>query len=93
VSAEWKLWHGLSRACLGRSATLAARLDCSHVRGADATRRHVHDLIDYLHADRHALANYGRRRHEGLPISTAFVESAVNEILSKRMIKQQQMRW
>ena len=33
------------------------------------------------------------RRHEGLPISTAFVESAVNEILSKRMIKKQQMRW
>jgi len=37
--------------------------------------------------------NYGRRRHEQLPISTAFVESAVNEILSKRMIKKQQMRW
>ena len=28
-----------------------------------------------------------------LPISTAFVESAVNEIVSKRMIKKQQMRW
>ncbi len=28
-----------------------------------------------------------------MPISTAFVESAVNEILSKRMIKKQQMRW
>ncbi|CCJ06970.1 hypothetical protein [Methylocystis sp. SC2] len=25
--------------------------------------------------------------------ATAFVESAVNEILSKRMIKEQQMRW
>lgn len=28
-----------------------------------------------------------------LPLSTAFVQSAVNEILSKRMIKKQQMRW
>ncbi|MGA8173003.1 MAG: hypothetical protein WB816_19535 [Methylocystis sp.] len=37
--------------------------------------------------------NYGRRRHDRQPISTAFVESAVNEILSKRMIKKQQMRW
>jgi hypothetical protein len=37
--------------------------------------------------------NYGRRRRDRLPISTAFVESAVNEILSKRMInKKQQMR-
>jgi len=26
-------------------------------------------------------------------VATAFVESAVNEILSKRMIKKQQMRW
>jgi hypothetical protein len=32
-------------------------------------------------------------RGDGLPISTAFFESAVNEILSKRMIKKQQMRW
>jgi hypothetical protein len=35
----------------------------------------------------------GGRRHDGLPISTAFVESTVNEILSKRMIKKQQTRW
>ena len=63
------------------------------MRGAVAARRHVSDLIEYLDANRHALVHYGRRRHEGLPISTAFVESAVNEILSKRMIKKQQMRW
>jgi hypothetical protein len=42
---------------------------------------------------RRAGENYGRRRHDGLPISTAFVESAVNEILSKRMIKKRQMLW
>lgn len=30
--------------------------------------------------------------YDRLPISTAFVESTVNEILSKRMIKKQQMR-
>ena len=63
------------------------------VRGADVVRRHINDLIEYLDANRLALVNYGRRRHDQLPISTAFVESAVNEILSKRMIKKQQMRW
>ncbi len=47
----------------------------------------------HLRANHCALVNYGRRRHKGLPISTAFVESAVNEIVSKRMIKKQQMRW
>ncbi|WOJ91838.1 hypothetical protein RZS28_19130 (plasmid) [Methylocapsa polymorpha] len=98
-SAKWKLWHGGASACLGRLAKLANRLDCGHVRdvrSAVAARRHVNDLIEHLHANRHALVNYGRRRNEGLPISTAFVESAVNEILSKRMIKKLQLlrnRW
>jgi hypothetical protein len=63
------------------------------IRGAAAARRHINDLIEYLYANRLALVNYGRRRQDQLPISTAFVESAVNEILSKRMIKKQQMRW
>jgi hypothetical protein len=39
------------------------------------------------------LLNYGARRRHSEPISTAFVESAVNEIVSRRMIKKQQMRW
>ncbi len=38
------------------------------------------------------LVSYGARRRHGEPISTAFVESAVNEIVSRRMIKKQQMR-
>ncbi len=36
---------------------------------------------------------YAARRRRGQPISTAFVESAVNEIVAKRMTKRQQMRW
>ena len=37
--------------------------------------------------------NYGARHRRGEPISTAFVESAINEIVARRMIKKQQMRW
>jgi hypothetical protein len=29
----------------------------------------------------------------GEPISSSFVESAVNQVVSKRMVKKQQMRW
>ena len=36
---------------------------------------------------------YAARRRRGRPISTAFIESAVNEIVAKRMTKRQQMRW
>ncbi len=37
--------------------------------------------------------HYAARRRRGEPISTVFVESAVNEIVAKRMNKAQQMRW
>ena len=33
------------------------------------------------------------RRRRGQPISTAFVEGTVNEIVAKRMSKAQQVRW
>ncbi len=36
---------------------------------------------------------YAARRRRGEPISTAFVESAVGEIIAWRMNKKQQMRW
>ena len=36
---------------------------------------------------------HAARRRNGEPISTAFVESSVNEIIAKRMNKKQQMRW
>ena len=37
--------------------------------------------------------NYGERYRAGEIISTSFVESAVNQVISKRMVKKQQMRW
>jgi hypothetical protein len=39
------------------------------------------------------LVHYAAGRRRGEPISTAFVESAVNEIIAKRMNKKQQRRW
>jgi len=39
------------------------------------------------------LMYYAARRRRDKSISTAFVESAVGEIIAKRMNKKQQMRW
>ncbi len=53
-NAKWKLWHGRSSACFGRLAHLAHWFDASHVKGvrvADAVRRQISDLIDYLRAN------------------------------------------
>src|SRR5436309_15608144 len=47
----------------------------------------------YLECNQGALVHYAVRRRRGEPISTAFVERAVNEIIAKCMNKKQQMRW
>jgi hypothetical protein len=47
----------------------------------------------YLGRNQDTLVHYAARRRRGEPISTAFVECAVNEIIAKRMNKKQQMRW
>jgi hypothetical protein len=39
------------------------------------------------------MPNYGERYRKGQIISTAFVESAVNQAVSKRFVKKQQMQW
>jgi hypothetical protein len=49
--------------------------------------------MGYLERNAGALVPYAARQRRGQPISTAFVESAVNEIVAKRMTKRQQMRW
>jgi hypothetical protein len=56
-------------------------------------QRHVSELLGYLGRNQDTLVHYAARRRRGEPISTAFVESAVNEIIAKRMNKKQQMRW
>ncbi len=58
-----------------------------------ALERHAGDLLRYLRANHDSLPNYGERHGEGEPISTAWVESSINEIIAKRMAKSQQMRW
>jgi hypothetical protein len=40
-----------------------------------------------------ASAGYGARNRKGLPISSGIAESAVNQVVSSRMAKKQQMRW
>ena len=53
----------------------------------------VRTFETYVRANRAFLPNYGERYRQGKTISTAFVESAVNQVVSKRFVKKQQMRW
>ena len=94
--AKWRLWHGRWPGCRRKLATLCRWARRKHVRdvaGIGRFLRRVHDLLGYLARNEGALVHYAARRRCGEPISTAFVESAVNEIVAKRMNKKQQMRW
>jgi uncharacterized membrane-anchored protein len=51
------------------------------------------ETIRYLELNADSMPDYGKRYRAGQRISTGFVESAVNEIVAKRMVKKQQMRW
>ena len=61
--------------------------------GIDKLRQRTADLLGYLERNEAALVHYAARRQRGEPIATSFVESAVDEIISWRMAKRQQMRW
>ncbi|WP_444815099.1 hypothetical protein [Variovorax brevis] len=56
-------------------------------------RKLTAELLAYLRGNEDSLPNYGRRYRAGRRISSAFVESAVNQLIDKRMSKSQQMRW
>ena len=47
----------------------------------------------YIECNRAFIPNFGERYRNQERISTAFVESTVNQVISKRMVKQQQMQW
>jgi hypothetical protein len=53
----------------------------------------VQKFRTYLESNRAFIPDYGQRYRHGETISTAFVESTVNYVLSKRFVKKQSMHW
>jgi hypothetical protein len=53
----------------------------------------VAEFDGYIRANAWSIPNYAERHLAGEPISSAFVESTVNRVISKRMVKKQAMRW
>jgi hypothetical protein len=51
------------------------------------------EFIGYIDANRAFIPSYEKRYHAELPITTSFAESAVDQIISHRFVKKQQMRW
>lgn len=56
-------------------------------------RRYLKELSRYIDNNANLIPNYGERHRYGEVVSTAFVESTVNQVIAKRFAKKQQMQW
>lgn len=55
--------------------------------------RSINEFDTYIRNNRQFIPNFGERYRQGDTISTAFVESTINQVVSKRFVKKQQMQW
>ena len=95
MSLKWHLWHG--HVC--RALLIVEDLEWDLHACVDHTERvkklfqAVSEFHHYVEVNRAFIPNYGDRYRHGERIATSFAESAVNQVISKRMVKKQQMRW
>jgi hypothetical protein len=89
---KWSLWHGQVDKALGKIDDLASAIvpfNETYNRFNQLVRA-PSELRTYIGNNRHLIPNYGQRYHQGEAIATGFVESTVNQVVSKRCCKQQQ---
>ena len=53
----------------------------------------VREFGGYIATNQQFIPDYGDRYRNDETITTSFVESAVNQVVSKRLVKSQHMRW
>jgi hypothetical protein len=90
---KWSLWHGQVDKALGKIDDLESSIEPfseSYARFPKLVKA-LSELRTYIVHNRHLIPNYGERYRNGEPIATGFVESTVNEVVSKRFCKKQQM--
>jgi hypothetical protein len=83
---KWFLWHGNVFNALATVEGIAIDLETLHPDGQPSKLgKAVREFDSYLRANAGRIPNYGERRRAGEAISTAFVESTVNQVISKRI--------
>ena len=94
-SVKWNLWHGNVPHALQRMEDVHDDLEMLEENPANKKKmqKAVKEIRGYSGANQAFIPNYGDRYRHDETISTAFVESTVNYVVSKRFVKKQQMRW
>ena len=96
-SLKWYLWHGNVFQALQTLDGLQMDVESAAFETKDETARkllkQIEELHTYVERNQAFIPNYGERYRHGERIASGFVESAVNQVVSKRMVKHQQMQW
>ena len=91
--AKWLVWHGKGGKSVARIKALDASLLTRQGFEGSTLWWNLRRLYFYIENNAGTLVNYAARYRKGLPISSSIAESAVNQVVSHRMAKKQQMRW
>lgn len=94
-STKWNLWHGNVLHALQRIDDLGDDLEMLDGNPVNKKKllKAIKEFRSYIKANQSFIPNYGDRYRHDETITTAFVESTVNYVVSKRFVKKQQMRW
>ena len=94
TSAKWYLWHGNTKQTLDalEECYFICDNDEIHYQHQKKMLKHLEELTTYIENNRHIIPNYGERWRYNEAISSSFLESTVNEVVTKRMVKKQQMQ-
>jgi hypothetical protein len=91
---KWRLWHGDADEALTRARKLAEDVGtlASGYPGLTRLVKATAGLAAYIGNNVAAITDYAARWDHGEIISTAFVESTVDLVVSRRFAKKQQMQ-
>ena len=100
---KWFLWHGNffwadeTLTDLMFEVDGAMEEDRGEKRPVDVVlkklARALEEFGTYIDNNASGVVNYGERYRCGERISTGFAESTINQLIAKRFVKKQQMRW
>jgi hypothetical protein len=65
----------------------------NHFATAEKLAVGMAEFQTYIRNNQESIPNYGERYRQGETISTAYIESTINQVVSRRFVKRQQMRW
>jgi hypothetical protein len=93
-SIKHLLWHGNVGGSGAPSQPASGYgSDSEALHSGRETLRGIGGIRTYIRNNQEYIPNYGELYRQGETISTAFVESTINQVVSRRFVKLQQMHW